>query len=116
MDGITIVAEHLCRVIEWGELIGFGIFITLLCIGGLLFYRWGYKHCKSNKANKITIFICSIILVIINICFWIVQINKYNTTHIEYTIIVDDSVSFNDFYEKYEIISINEDRYRVIEK
>lgn len=48
--------------------------------------------------------------------FWTGVINKFNTTHMEYTVIVDDSVSFNDFHAKYEIISTNGNEYRVAEK
>ena len=116
MNGVTIVAEHFCRVIEIEELIGFGIFIALLSIGGLLFYWWSYKYYNQSKKEKITLLICSILIIISNIGYWITQINKYNTTHIEYTVITDNSVGINDFYEKYEIVSMNGNEFRVIEK
>lgn len=116
MDGITIIEEHLCRVVEFGEFIGFGIFITYICAMALLFYIWSYKCCNLDKTNKIVTIVCSILLIVINVGFWVFQTHKYNTTHMEYTVIVDDSVSFNDFHEKYEIVSVNGNEYRVVEK
>jgi hypothetical protein len=50
------------------------------------------------------------------VVFWVFQINNYNKTHIEYTVTIDDSVSFDDFHEKYEIVSVNGNEYRVVEK
>lgn len=41
---------------------------------------------------------------------------QYNTTHMEYTITIDDSVGFNEFYDKYEVISVDGEKYRVIER
>ena len=115
MNGITIVEEHLCRVVELEELIGSGFFITLLTCGGLFLYRFMYKEDTSELNKKLAI-VCSVLLVAMYIWFWTFQINKYNTTHMEYTVTVDDSVSFNDFHGRYDIVSINGNEYRVIEK
>ena len=116
MNGITIVEEHLCRVVELPAFIGLGIFMTLLCVGTLLLYRFMYKHSSLGKNCKITIIVCSILVVIICVVFWVAQTINYNITHMEYTITIDDSVSFNDFHAKYAIVSVNEDEYRVVEK
>ena len=116
MEGITILSEHLCRVVELRELIGAGIFVTLICVGGLFVYRWMYKYSDKDKQTKTLYFACSTLLVIGNIWFCIAQIDDYNTTHMEYTVTVDDNVGFNDFYEKYEIVSVNGHEYRVVEK
>ena len=114
MNGITIIEEHLCRATELQSLIGIGIFMTILCGGILAFYYWAIKHCDNNtkKAGQI----CSILISILYIITWAVQIDSYNKTHMEYTVTVDDSVSFNDFHEKYEIISVDGNEYRVKEK
>lgn len=115
MNGVTIIEEHLCRVVEMPELICVGIFITLLFIGALLLYRLIYKCNMANKKDKIATIVCSAFLVIVYVVFCVVQINHYNNTHMEYTVTVDDSVSFNDFHAKYEIVSVDGDRYRVKE-
>ena len=113
MNGITIIEEHLCRVVELPALLGVCIFITLLCIGILAFYAWVVKNCIVNKK---LVTICSALIIIIYIITLVIPINSYNEPHMEYTITVDDSVSFNDFYAKYEIISVDGDEYRVVEK
>lgn len=116
MEGITILSEHLCRVVELRQLIGTGILITLICVGGLFIYKWMYEYSNKDKQTKTLYFACSTVLLIANILFWIAQIYNYNTTHMEYTVTVDDNVSFNDFYERYEIVSIDGSAYRVVEK
>lgn len=112
MNGVTIIEEHLCRVVEFGELVGFGIFVTLLTAAALYFYWWVYNHTESNKMLSV---ICAVLVVVICIVFWIVQINRYNVTYKEYTVTVDDSVSLNEFLERYEIVSVDGDEYRVKE-
>ena len=118
MEGITIVEEHLCRVVELPALIGIGIFITLLFVGILLLYKllWKYDLVVKDKKEKITTIVCSILLVVMYIVCWVVQISNYNKTHMEYTVTIDDSVNFNDFHAKYEIVSVNGNEYRVVEK
>jgi hypothetical protein len=115
MKGITIIEEHLCRVVEMRELIGIGIFITLLCIGVLAFYRYMYKNWCKSKRNRILMHVCSLAIIVMLVVSWAIQISKYNTTHYEYTIEVDNSVYFNDFFDRYEIVSVDGDRYRVKE-
>ena len=114
MNGVIIMEQHLCRELELIGLIGYGIFSTLLTVGSLTIYKYGYK--SADKITKITIRFCSILLIVLYIVFWGFQINSYNTTHMEYTVVVDDNVSFNEFYKKYEIISVDGNKYRVVGK
>ena len=116
MSGITIIEEHLCRVVELGSLIGTGIFITSLVAGALLTYRFIYKKNLVDKSGKIAIIICSVVIAIVYFAWCAVQVVKYNKTHMEYTVTINDNVSFNDFHEKYEIVSIDGNEYRVKEK
>lgn len=116
MKGITIIEEYLCRVVDTPSLIGLGIFMTLLYVGVIVFFRWLYKSNSTSQNDKKTIRCCSVVLIIAYIALWVCLICNYNITHIEYTVIIDDSVSFNDFYEKYEIVSVNNDEFRVLEK
>ena len=114
MKGITIIEEHLCRVVELTTLIGIGVFVTLLCGSIIAFYMWASKYGDSHTKKPARI--CSVFIIILYIITWAVQIDNYNKTHMEYTVIVDDTVSFNDFHEKYEIVSVNGNEYRVLEK
>jgi hypothetical protein len=115
MNGITIIEEYLCRVVELPSLIATGVFFTLLCVGILAFYRWAYKD-TERKSTKILILCCSIGIVVMCVALWAVQICNYNKTHYEYVVEVDDSVAFNDFFDRYEIVSVDGDRYRVKER
>ena len=115
MNGITIIEEHICRVVDMPTLISTCVFFTLICVGILAFYRWAYKDTKI-KSIKILIICFYVGVVIICIALWIIQFCNYNKTHMEYTVTIDDSVSFNDFHAKYEIVSVNGNEYRVLEK
>ena len=114
MNGVTIIEEHLCRVVELPQLIAICIFFTFICFAVLAFYRWAYKDTKK-KSTRIMAICCSIAVVVMCIVLWTVQIRNYNDTHFEYTVKVDDSVGFNDFLDRYEIISVDGDEYRVKE-
>ena len=63
MNGITIIEEYLCRVVELPSLIGIGIFFTLLCVGVFVLYRYIYKN-TERKSTKILTLCCSIGIVI----------------------------------------------------
>ena len=114
MEGITIIEEHFCRVVEITQLITICVFFTLLCVGILALYQFIYKNTENNFNKKLSI-VCSVLVVILCIALWTHQIYNYNKTHFEYTIEVDDSVSFNDFFDRYEIVSVDGDKYRVKE-
>ena len=116
MNGITIIEEHFCRQISLQGLIISGILITLMFIG-LLFCCWlMWKICIRTKGEKIACLICAISIIVACVVFWRFQINTYNTTHMEYTVTIDDTVSFHEFYERYEIISENNGEYRIKER
>lgn len=109
MSGINIIVEHFCREVGLGTLIASIIVITLMVSCAF----WDVNRiCESTSTKKLVI-VCSVVIIAVYIYF---QVNRYNTTHMEYTVTVDDNVSFNDFHEKYEIISVNGLEYRVKEK
>ena len=115
MDGITILAKHFCRGIELEGLIVNLIIFSLLTAFALIFYVCVIKF-TDDKLTKNTAFACLVIAVLIFVWFVVFEIKQYHDTHMEYTITIDDSVGFNEFYNKYEIISVNDKEYRVIEK
>lgn len=116
MNGITIIEEHFCRQVSLQELIVLGCLITLLCVGALFVYWFVWKNSVKTKGLKICILTCSMLIVVTCIASWCFQINAYNTTHMEYTVTIDDTVGFNEFHEKYEIVSENDDEYRIKER
>ena len=115
MDGITILAEHFCRGIELEGLIAYFLFFGLLIAFVVVFYIYVIKTTHDEVTRNIAL-ICLAILVVIFVVFSVFEIKDYHTTHMEYTITIDDNVGFNEFYNKYEIISVDGETYRVIEK
>lgn len=115
MNGVTIIAEHLCREISLSGLIIAGITITLLVVFVLAIFKAEYKSI-TNKCEKIIISVSTILIIVLYPFGLKGLIDDYNDTHMEYTVTVDDGVDFNDFHEKYEIISTDGIEYRVVEK
>ena len=113
MDGINVIAEHFCRETSVAMLIVGGAIVTILVAIALVIY---WKIYKNNSSLKNFIIGCSIVILSILALFWYLMIDGYNTTHMEYTITIDDTIGFNEFNEKYEIISVNGNEYRVKEK
>ena len=112
MNGVTILEEHLCRVLSLGAFIGTTVFCLLMCCAGI-FIIW--RICDKESMKK-TNTIGTVVLCIVFIVFVAVQLSSYNDTHMEYTINVDDSASFNQVYDKYEVLSESDNIYRVKEK
>lgn len=116
MNGITIIEEHLCRQMSLPALILGGCVITLMCIAFLFLCWFLWKTLSDTKIEKILCLLWSTLIIVMCIVFWCSCINTYNTTHIEYTVTIDDTVSFHEFYERYEIISENNGEYRIKER
>lgn len=111
MNGVTIIAEHLCREIELDAFLTLGIFYTILCMACCIFLIFVYKP----TVTKFNIIFCVIICIVCG-AVWCIMGNRYNTTHMEYTVIIDESVSFIDFVNRYEIVGSDYPEYRVIDK
>ena len=115
MNGITILEEHFCRGIELNALIANFLLVGLLATVGIAFYVYVIKT-TYDKTTRCTALLCLTMLVVILINFSVFEIKDYHTTRMEYTITIDDSVGFNEFYNKYKIVSVDGEKYRVVEK
>ena len=116
MNGITIIEEHFCRQMSLPAVIFGGCTMTVMCISLLSLCGFMVKTLAATKIEKILYWLLSKFTIVACIAFWFFCINAYNTTHIEYTVILDDTVNFNEFYERYEVISENNDEYRIKER
>ena len=116
MDGITIlsVGEYVetiggaCSVASVLLLI-FGILMLLL--GTIIFL--GSKECFSFCAGIFVLFISGAMLAASN------QEYKNNGSTInipQYKVIISDSVSYNEFAEKYNVLEVEDKIYTVIDK
>ena len=114
MDGVTILSEMSVRgeslwiVMTWWLLT---IVYIVCCIWDNV-ENWHYSGWRSRITAIIcALMVCSFILMIgVGLCA------EYNTFHTEYKITIDDSVSFNEFTDRYEIVSQDSDVYTVIER
>ena len=112
MGGITILEEHLCRHTSLATVIAVGMTMALAIAAIIFIFKQQHKYSKQCY-HELMFMACILVIFITGFC---VLLKEYRDTHIEYTITVDDTVSFNDFMEKYEIISIDGIEYRVKEK
>ena len=112
MNGITIIEEHLCRQTSLATVITVCITIALAIAAIIFIFMQQHKYSKQCY-HELIFMACILVVFITGFC---VLLKEYRDTHIEYTITVDDTVSFNDFMEKYEIISVDGIEYRVREK
>jgi hypothetical protein len=114
MDGITILSEMSVRgedlwiVIAWWLLT---IVYIACCIWDNV-ERWRYSEwCTRIVSIICALMVSSLILMIaVGLCV------EYSTFHTEYEVTIDDSVGFNEFTDRYKIVSKDCDVYTVIEK
>lgn len=114
MDGVTILSEVSYRGMELCQV--FYIWFAFIGITSLLFFAmldlwnncrmWGFKLIYSGAA----IFISLLFLLLA-----LSATDAYRTFHTEYTVAVDDTVGFNEFYNHYKIISQDDNTYTVKE-
>lgn len=113
MNGVTILEEHLCRALSLEAFISTTVFCLLMCCAGI-FIIW--RVCDKDSIKKTNTIGSTVVFCIVLVGFVVLQLFAYNDTRIEYTIKVDDSASFNQVYDKYEILSESDNIYRVKEK
>ena len=109
MDGVTILNTF----VEKGAVMQPWCTIGLsMCIGGLvaaLFSGIITNSYKNNKLRNIVLIAC-LICVVIGLSIGVFAPRE---TEDRYQVIIDDTVSFNEFYEHYEVLEINGKIYTV---
>lgn len=116
MEGITILATN-----TYHPSLALAIFIcmvmTMFCAlaVGLVVTAFHDLQLSSNVI-RVSAIVLTIILIVLLIFLWKEMISTTRKTITEYTITIDDSVGYNEFTEKYEIISHKGDTYVVREK
>lgn len=114
MYGVTILSEMSVR----GEELGFVMawwFLTIAAIVGSIWddvEYWHYSEWSTRIMGIIRTLIVGALtsIIAVGLCY------EYNTFHTEYKVTIDNSVGFNEFTNRYEIISNDGDVYTVIEK
>lgn len=110
MSGVEILAQEIiyntilpqCFTIIGLALIILFIYLTLRCVG---------------LGNWCLIILCSTCIIASFVIFGLAcKLNKNSIDHIEYKVIIDDSVSMNEFLDKYEILDQEGKIYTVKER
>jgi hypothetical protein len=114
MDGVTILSEMSVR----GESLGIVMVWWLLTIAYIVVMiidnveHWHYSGWRSRIVSIICALMVSSLILMIAVCLCV----EYSTFHTEYEVTIDDSVGFNEFTDRYKIVSKDCDVYTVIEK
>ena len=114
MDGITILSEMSVRCAEMWQVIG----VTLVgIIGSVALVRnliGGWQH--SEWSNNLVLIIVHVGLILFVASLVYLVYIEYDKVYTSYNVSIDDSVGFNEFNKRYEIVSQDGDVYTVIEK
>ena len=127
MNGITIIDTiEIYELSGWQVLLGFAPFIVCFVVMLVRLYRAFKKGTAYEQARAVIStehwnpkeFIISLVGAVLSFALMLGLETYCPAKYIEtqYNIVIDDSVSFNDFHEKYEIVSIDGNEYRVKEK
>lgn len=114
MKGVTVIAERVVPdYVGWLVLaVLFGA-VALLPLGALI---WRPKVGDGNLGWPEVIFASLIVLICVGSC--VISAKRYadRPTHTEYTVKLDESASYLEFTERYEVLSEEDGVYRVREK
>ena len=117
MNGITIINEQLCRVVSLEELMFFFISATFFCAVGMFLAISSCKELAAErKLLKFVLIVAMVVLIVIYAVLLVSMIQMHNEMHVEYTIVVEDGITFNDVCENYYVVFANGNEYRVVEK
>lgn len=115
LEGITILNQtEIMTGPEWTQI---AITISLVLIVIFLLATMLSVICNAKDKICYIIFLLAILSLIAIIFFTILNEKiKISTEKYEYQVTIDDSVSFNEFNERYEIIDIDGKIYTIREK
>lgn len=113
MTGVEILNEYAVYATQvWVATVG-----ILALIGGIIFlFAFGFSKCDvATWVNLVCMIVCFATF------FILVVIDNYTDhfkeySHTEYKVTIDDSVSMNDFMDKYEILDQEGKIYTVKER
>jgi hypothetical protein len=110
MNGVEILSsETIYNTIlpEWcGFIAIMGMVAFCICVG------------VFSSTRKIGLTVSSCVLVVVSVIVMILSLssNRIDINHIEYKVTIDDSVSMNEFLDKYEILDQEGKIYTVKER
>lgn len=108
MDGVTILAENTYRMCD-PVLAAVSIVVVAILSSFMIFI-------STKTGDKFDFVMASIFGIFGFVLTVYNNVDGYNTIRTEYQVTVDGSVSFQDFIDKYEVVSADGYVYTVIER
>lgn len=108
MDGVTILNTY-DRAAGYGILVPIGLIV-------LFVVWWCWIGVAKMGINKLMATGVAIGFIIVFLAFAAFTFKINNDPHVEYDVLTSDNVAFNEFVDKYDIVSINGKIVRVTEK
>lgn len=121
MIGVTIVDSiDIFQLAGWQLFVGFIPYVIFAVIGFILMYKFNLKEYTAGRPTgfPVKFVVCILIGGFISLIS-ILLMNKFcpaDYVETQYEIRIEDSASFNEVYEKYNIIEEKEDTFMVTEK
>ena len=109
MDGVTIL-----NTVEKGGFSVWGLIVFVLCVVGTFLLL--YLFIRSAAEYDDTASLIFTLMMLCGICTTVVGCALWGPTYKEYKVIVDESVSFEEFTDKYEVVGQEGEIYTVVER
>ena len=110
MNGVEILSQEIIyNTILPGYVLGIG-FVTIIILAAFLGLCLGYEKWIATIIVSILLIPSMIVITLSSIS------DKTDINHIEYKVTIDDSVSMNEFLDKYEILDQEGKIYTVKER
>lgn len=110
MDGVIVQTERVCRGAPWIVTLAL-VFIAAVFLA--LYLLRLVRFCKKNKTKSlkaIAIYVASAMICIACSCY---LVSQSMTIHNYLVVTIDDSVGFNEFNERYQVLQKDGNLYTV---
>ena len=118
MNGVEIlnITEHAIMERAWSWPMCFGFFIGLTCLGVLIGLIQGLSECDISGGILSGLIVGLIFAFVLSPLFTAILAKKEVGKEYHYQVTIDDSVSMNEFLDKYEILDQEGKIYTVRER
>ena len=115
MDGVTIIQTNVYRACNLTTLLIFIIAMVVVCIILAVAFWMLLSSIKTNMGEKVVVALSVLLMIVFCVAGTSDIIKSYKTTYTRYTVDIDNSVGFNEFFSKYRIIEQKDGHYIVEE-
>ena len=118
MNGVEIlnVTEHAIMEPAWSWSMCFGLFVGIFCLGTLIGFIEGIRDYDIESGIIAGLIVGVILALLISPLLTAIIAEKEVGTEYHYKVTIDDSVSMNEFLDKYEILDQEGKIYTVKER